>query len=325
MGGYLSVHFGQGFGEFAEILGLTWNDGDDVKKVYMVYLDVFVSYYKTARAPQAPAEAVEDSSLESYQWSVGKNGAPSTSQKGKEKIEHFGIKLEDEPASDLEVNCIFLNNSSLSLVTRIRFELIIKGQCPVCRSTKCGVEDLIPNVNEGSGIEGNNISYAVPVTKRNKGLFNYTSAEDQGSNLDKVEYAYTLQNGKAPITTAAKSQDINQPLIMPQDYMPLQGVVPFGGSMIPVEPYSVPDYLPSLFNSSPVPGQCSIDYENNVANKPPYEDLANREGQPGSSSSRIHHETEKEQGGPQNLVGAESYFMVIGSKNKHAGALLAAS
>ncbi|GKA05674.1 DWNN domain-containing protein [Tanacetum coccineum] len=133
----------------------------------------------------------------------------------------------------------------------IRFELIIKGQCPVCRSTKCGVEDLIPNVSlnetvkrilepqlvvdarkndlpkyasdEGSGIEGNNISYVVPVTKRNKGLFNYTSAEDQGSNLDKVEYAYTLQNGKAPITTAAKSQDINQPLIMPQDYMPLQG------------------------------------------------------------------------------------------------------
>ncbi|GJV34050.1 ARID DNA-binding domain-containing protein [Tanacetum coccineum] len=53
MGGYLSVHFGQEFGAIAEILGLTRNDGDDVKKVYMVYLDVFVSYYKTARAPQA--------------------------------------------------------------------------------------------------------------------------------------------------------------------------------------------------------------------------------------------------------------------------------
>ncbi|GKA31368.1 hypothetical protein Tco_0717673 [Tanacetum coccineum] len=93
MGGYHQcTFFGQEFGAIAEILGLTRNDGDDVKKVYMVYLDVFVSYYKTARAPQAPAEAVEDSSLESYQWSVGKNGAPSTSQKGKEKIEHFGIK-----------------------------------------------------------------------------------------------------------------------------------------------------------------------------------------------------------------------------------------
>ncbi|GJY85139.1 ARID DNA-binding domain-containing protein [Tanacetum coccineum] len=97
MGGYLSVHFGQEFGAIAEILGLTRNDGDDVKKVYMVYLDVFVSYFKTARAPPAPAEAVEDSGLESYQWSIGKNGAPSTSQIGKEKIEHFDIKLEDEP------------------------------------------------------------------------------------------------------------------------------------------------------------------------------------------------------------------------------------
>ncbi|GJY21412.1 ARID DNA-binding domain-containing protein [Tanacetum coccineum] len=45
----------------------------------------------------ALAEAVKDSSLESYQWSVGKNDAPSTSQKGKEKIEHFGIKLKDKP------------------------------------------------------------------------------------------------------------------------------------------------------------------------------------------------------------------------------------
>ncbi|GJS20849.1 DWNN domain-containing protein [Tanacetum coccineum] len=75
------------------------------------------------------------------------------------------------------------------------------------------------------------------------------------------------------------------------------GVVPFGGNMIPFEPYSVPDYLLSLFNSSLIPRQCSFDYENNVANKPPYEDLANREGQPGSSSSTIHHEAEKELGG----------------------------
>nr|GEX76380.1 ARID DNA-binding domain-containing protein [Tanacetum cinerariifolium] len=69
MGGYLSVHVGQEFGAIAEILGLTRNEGDDVKKCYMVYLDVFVSYYKTARAPV----------------------------KGKEKVEHFDIKLEDEP------------------------------------------------------------------------------------------------------------------------------------------------------------------------------------------------------------------------------------
>nr|GFA19909.1 ARID DNA-binding domain-containing protein [Tanacetum cinerariifolium] len=97
MGGYLSVHFGHEFGAITEILGLTRNEGDDVKKCYMVYLDVFVSYYKTARAPVVPAEADVDSSLESYQWIIGTVIAPKTSQKGKEKVEHFDIKLEDEP------------------------------------------------------------------------------------------------------------------------------------------------------------------------------------------------------------------------------------
>nr|GEU94823.1 hypothetical protein [Tanacetum cinerariifolium] len=63
----------------------------------MVYLDVFVSYYKTARAPVVPAEADVDSSLESYQWTIGTASAPMTSQKEKEKVEHFDIKLEDEP------------------------------------------------------------------------------------------------------------------------------------------------------------------------------------------------------------------------------------
>nr|GFB03597.1 ARID DNA-binding domain-containing protein [Tanacetum cinerariifolium] len=97
MGGYLSVHFGQEFGAIAEILGLTRNEGDDVKKCYMVYLDVFVSYYKTVRAPVVPAEADVDSSQESYQWTIGSASAPMTSQKGNDKVEHFDIKLEDEP------------------------------------------------------------------------------------------------------------------------------------------------------------------------------------------------------------------------------------
>nr|GEW69811.1 ARID DNA-binding domain-containing protein [Tanacetum cinerariifolium] len=97
MGGYLSVHFGHEFGAIAEILRLTRKKGDDVKKCYMVYLDVFVSYYKTARAPVVPAEADVDSSLESYQWTIGTTSAPKTSQKGREKVEHFDIKLEDEP------------------------------------------------------------------------------------------------------------------------------------------------------------------------------------------------------------------------------------
>ncbi|GJS68175.1 ARID DNA-binding domain-containing protein [Tanacetum coccineum] len=97
MGGYLSVQFGQEFGAIAEILGLTRNDGEEIKKCYMTYLDVFTSYYKTARAPEVPTNVEEDSeSLVSYQWNIGKTCAPIAVQKGKEKLEHFGIKLEEE-------------------------------------------------------------------------------------------------------------------------------------------------------------------------------------------------------------------------------------
>nr|GEZ74792.1 ARID DNA-binding domain-containing protein [Tanacetum cinerariifolium] len=95
MEGYLSVHFGQEFSALAEILGLT-GKGKDIRKCYMVYLDIFTSYYKTARAPEVPAKAEEDSSLESYQWNIGKTCAPLAVQRGKEKLKHFGIKLEEE-------------------------------------------------------------------------------------------------------------------------------------------------------------------------------------------------------------------------------------
>ncbi|GKD17047.1 ARID DNA-binding domain-containing protein [Tanacetum coccineum] len=97
MGGYLSVHFGQEFGALAEILGLTRLDGEEIRKCYMTYLEVFISYYKTARAPEDPIRGGEDSeSLEEYQWNIGKKGAQIAVEKGKEKLEHFGIKLEEE-------------------------------------------------------------------------------------------------------------------------------------------------------------------------------------------------------------------------------------
>ncbi|GKE42799.1 ARID DNA-binding domain-containing protein [Tanacetum coccineum] len=60
MGGYLSVQFGQEFGALAEILGLTRSDGEEIRKCYINYLDVFISYYKTARAPQDPTRGEED-------------------------------------------------------------------------------------------------------------------------------------------------------------------------------------------------------------------------------------------------------------------------
>ncbi|GJR49565.1 ARID DNA-binding domain-containing protein [Tanacetum coccineum] len=100
MGGYLSVHFGLEFGALAEVLGLTRSDGEKIRKCYETYLEVFVSYYKTARAPQNPIRIGEGSeSLEEYQWKIDKKGAPEAVGKGKEKLEHFGIKLEEEEES----------------------------------------------------------------------------------------------------------------------------------------------------------------------------------------------------------------------------------
>nr|GEY56611.1 ARID DNA-binding domain-containing protein [Tanacetum cinerariifolium]GEY77083.1 ARID DNA-binding domain-containing protein [Tanacetum cinerariifolium] len=92
MGGYLSVHFGQEFGALAEILGLTRSYGEEIRKCDINYLDVFISYYKIVRAPEDPIRGGEDSkSLEDYQWNNGKIGAPIAVEKGKEKLEHFGI------------------------------------------------------------------------------------------------------------------------------------------------------------------------------------------------------------------------------------------
>ncbi|GJV42112.1 ARID DNA-binding domain-containing protein [Tanacetum coccineum] len=65
MGGYLSVHFGLEFGALAEILGLTRSDGEEIRKCYMTYLEAF-------------------------------RGASSAEGKGKEKLEQFGIKVEEE-------------------------------------------------------------------------------------------------------------------------------------------------------------------------------------------------------------------------------------
>ncbi|PWA48528.1 bulb-type lectin domain-containing protein [Artemisia annua] len=51
LGGYLSVHFGKEFGTIGELIGLSKQDGDELKKCYIKYLDIFTSYYKTARGP----------------------------------------------------------------------------------------------------------------------------------------------------------------------------------------------------------------------------------------------------------------------------------
>ncbi|GJY21011.1 ARID DNA-binding domain-containing protein [Tanacetum coccineum] len=85
LGGYLSVHFCQEFDTIGEILGLSKRNGEEVKECYLKYLDVFVSYFKTARAPEqgykntlveSAWKAEKDiDCLGTHQWDFGENGA----------------------------------------------------------------------------------------------------------------------------------------------------------------------------------------------------------------------------------------------------------
>nr|GEV79296.1 bulb-type lectin domain-containing protein [Tanacetum cinerariifolium] len=110
LGGYLSVYFRNEFGTIGEILGLSKKDGEEVKKCYIKYLDVFTSYYKTARVPNQeyrsnpdmPTKIVKEGKeytcLASHQCDFAEIKAPNmeaSNRKGKKKIDHFGVKLED--------------------------------------------------------------------------------------------------------------------------------------------------------------------------------------------------------------------------------------
>ncbi|GJW33459.1 ARID DNA-binding domain-containing protein [Tanacetum coccineum] len=105
LGGYLSVYFGQEFGTIGEILGLSKHEGEEVKKCYINCLDVFTSYYKTARVPSQeyncildkPTKKVEEDKERiypmSHQWDFDETCAPlktTADQRGKGKLEHFG-------------------------------------------------------------------------------------------------------------------------------------------------------------------------------------------------------------------------------------------
>nr|GEW89978.1 ARID DNA-binding domain-containing protein [Tanacetum cinerariifolium] len=110
LGRYLSVYFGDEFGTIGKILGLSKQDGKEVKKCYIKYLDVFTSYYKTARVSKQeynyildiPTRKVEEDKertcLISHQWDFAETCAPikrTKYQRGKGKLDNFGVKLED--------------------------------------------------------------------------------------------------------------------------------------------------------------------------------------------------------------------------------------
>nr|GEY37685.1 ARID DNA-binding domain-containing protein [Tanacetum cinerariifolium] len=118
--GYLSVYFAREFVKIGEILGLSIQDGEEVRRCYINFLDVFTCYYKNARVPKQehnlvfdiPTKIVEEGKeytyLASHQCDVAEIKAPNieaANRKGKEKIEHFGIKLKDiKGESDSQFN-----------------------------------------------------------------------------------------------------------------------------------------------------------------------------------------------------------------------------
>nr|GEW76415.1 serpin-ZX [Tanacetum cinerariifolium] len=95
--------------DLIQIKGLSKGNGEEIKRCYINYLDVFTSYFKTARAPQQrykdileeSTRKVEEKDIDyliPHQWDFGKDGAPiakSVVLKEKETLEHFGVKLED--------------------------------------------------------------------------------------------------------------------------------------------------------------------------------------------------------------------------------------
>ncbi|GJT63747.1 ARID DNA-binding domain-containing protein [Tanacetum coccineum] len=106
-----SVYFGKEFGTIGEILGLSKQDEEEVKNCYIQYLDIFTSYYKTVKVPNQdqrsnldiPARTLEVGKRytcpTSHQCDFGESSAPNlevANTKGKEKIEHFGVILEEE-------------------------------------------------------------------------------------------------------------------------------------------------------------------------------------------------------------------------------------
>nr|GEX57170.1 ARID DNA-binding domain-containing protein [Tanacetum cinerariifolium] len=106
--GYLSVHFSQDFDMVGEIMGLSKGNGEEIRRCYMNFLEIFTSHFKTAIAPRKghndalmePALKAEKDKecLGHHQWDFGKDGAQRTRPavlKGKKIMEHSGVQLED--------------------------------------------------------------------------------------------------------------------------------------------------------------------------------------------------------------------------------------
>nr|GEV19812.1 ARID DNA-binding domain-containing protein [Tanacetum cinerariifolium] len=110
LGGYLSVYFAKEFGYIAEMFGLSYDYGEEIKECYNKYLDVFKCYYSTAKVPQLEQKFVQKKTiifvdqgkeltcLQSHCGDQDQVTTPIGQDRicqEKNRVEHFGIELED--------------------------------------------------------------------------------------------------------------------------------------------------------------------------------------------------------------------------------------
>ena len=101
LGGYLSIDFSNKFPYLAEIIGLERTFGQELKDCYNRYLNVFICFYKTANVSHYGAEGQASKGKEICQdGQEDQVTNPTTSDI--QKLEHFGVKLEDTSDSSQE-------------------------------------------------------------------------------------------------------------------------------------------------------------------------------------------------------------------------------
>nr|GEX54502.1 ARID DNA-binding domain-containing protein [Tanacetum cinerariifolium] len=90
LGGYLSVYFAREFGKIGEILGLSIQDGEEVRRCYINFMDVFTCYYKTARVPKQEHNLVLD-----IPTKIVKEGKEYTCLASHQFTSHYLVDEED--------------------------------------------------------------------------------------------------------------------------------------------------------------------------------------------------------------------------------------
>ncbi|GJZ71859.1 ARID DNA-binding domain-containing protein [Tanacetum coccineum] len=181
LGGYLGVYFGNEFGKIGEILGLSKQDGEEIKRCYINYLDVFTSYYKTARVTTRNVEEGNGfNCLTSHQSDFAEIRTPNVEvAKGKEKMEHFGIELEDTSYESDNLSPIHPSIKGRQTMSKDN-QGVIKGPIKL--------ESEVKEDSNSSSTERRLGGADVPIVVSESG---WPSTGDNGATMENAETYYT--------------------------------------------------------------------------------------------------------------------------------------